>query len=699
MACGLAELPLADQFLAARALLSPPQGESQQDLLSAGDCRALFPELRGRQAGCGERRIALVQGSLTRLRGVGVQITLELEQVYAHHEDAARSAKFVMYLSAPRWPAALVEARRGAISDAVAADSLSDLVLLVGGCTYTDRRQRTYRAAAVTRATKRIDQEARLPWCGLGSPGYAHTMQMRYFCEALTHHSMSMTNMDWTEALGLVPAPPAPLGPEPTEEEKEIHRNAWSKRMSILRVLYEVRVCPETPPTPSLRGRTARITGPLTCLPSRIRKVLRPDLWNADANALHLAIAAWRWGCPEMRDYLVGCQKAGTTIWEAMASDIVDVVGYSIDAAEAKKHLKIITYSLAYGKGRRALRLDAQERMALLVHAPEEEDAEDIDAAALEELPAKLVEAYLAIPAMRALLDARDRWMAQILANRGLTTLMGRGCVLPHFKDRAELRAEIRSIMATDIQDVEQFLLAPIYELAAAELKKVTPRMRIICPTHDGLLFRLERCEAYWLERIRAQFLSACAGLGIVGTDLSFEEPLRGRKVVEKKILVEDRVGWVEEQTLVEPVSVPTPLLDLHDDDVRHPAIRVSGSTKVLRVRDAMLDDAELGASRQEDLGLSRVLRVGLHIRRALPLARTNVEEHGLPTCVFDPREAHRRHGVDGRGRVAAVYKGRPRLERGHHLSGERTAAEQCGIGAEGASADELVERFHRGFD
>ncbi len=684
---GLADLPLADQHIAARLLLHPPRaqrGEASGTLLSARYCRSVFPELKGRQAGCGSRRVALVNGCVARLAEVGIDLELRQEQVHPHHLDPTIAAKFALRAVPLQWPQELIDARRACASAAAYVDRLEDLVLLIGGQVYTERRQRAYRAEVVAHAVERIEQEMRLPWCAPGSPGHAHAMQMRYFVEALSHHSANIPTVRWEEALRIIPAPPAPLGPEPTDDQRAAHSRAWSRHMSLVRSIHAVRLCPEEPPTPSWRGRTARLTSPLTGLPANIRRVLRPDLWSADATSLHLAIAAWRWGCPEMQAYLVGCQQAGTTIWEAMASDITDATGQIIDAAAAKKHLKVISYSLTYGKGKAALRADAAKRFSDLLHgAVQDEDGEEE-----EDLSDELVDAYLGLPCMRGLLNARDRWMQHIQDSRGVETVMGRRCDLAYFEDRSALRAEIRSIMATDIQDVEQFLLAPIYDLAAAELKKVTPRMRIICPTHDGLLFRLERCEAYWLEKIRTQFLDACAGFGIVGTDLSYEEPLRGRKTVEK-ILVEDRTGWVEEQTLAEPVSAPTPLLDLHDDGVGHP----------LGVWDAMLDDAELGAPRQEDLGLSRVLSVGLHVRRALPLARPNVEEHGLPARVFDARETHCRHGIDGRGWVTAIHKGRSRLERSHHLSRERTTSEQRGVGAEGAGADELVERSHRGFD
>ena len=94
-----------------------------------------------------------------------------------------------------------------------------------------------------------------------------------------------------------------------------------------------------------------------------------------------------------------------------------------------------------------------------------------------------LGEAFLAHPLMAAMLEARERRMAEVMATGYLLDAFARKLALR--KDEAH-GATVRSLLAQEAQAMELKLLEPVIRAAIAETEKKRPNWRIVLWQHDG---------------------------------------------------------------------------------------------------------------------------------------------------------------------------------------------------------------------
>jgi len=205
-------------------------------------------------------------------------------------------------------------------------------------------------------------------------------------------------------------------------------------------------------------ARLFEIRPRLGSIRSELRHILMrsPNVFEVDLQSSQLGILAALWSVPELTELL----KGGMSIWEHLAQ--------FLDAP--KDALKRSLYGVCYGAGKAGL-------------------IEELEGQVPD--PESFVEAFLAVPTVKLLWDARDRRLKEITDGKA-----GGEYLRDPLTGRAFYRAPHQEL-ALEAQAVELAIISAVYHVQAEFPDEVT----ILLYQYDGLTIRFRRQAA--VERLK----------------------------------------------------------------------------------------------------------------------------------------------------------------------------------------------------
>ncbi|MBD2200169.1 MULTISPECIES: hypothetical protein [Calothrix] len=249
---------------------------------------------------------------------------------------------------------------------------------------------------------------------------------------------------------------------------------------------------------PSWQGNTSRIFPANLSIPmlmKDVRKILTKGWWEMDLNNSQLSIVAVLWDIPEVQDFLAAKGKIWNELFKHFGMDAEDLKVNNRKWYEGAKRevFKESLYGLIYGMSISNL---VKRMNASLQRYGIKGDAKH----------------FLSHPIIKALHEARNKKMKEMLASGSVKTIFGKEIKVPEGKAKEKLRA-IRSMLAQEAQAVEMYLLLPVIELASK-----TDDFLITVWQHDGfsVSFKREARRERNIRKIQQLVQERADQLGII---------------------------------------------------------------------------------------------------------------------------------------------------------------------------------------
>jgi hypothetical protein len=227
--------------------------------------------------------------------------------------------------------------------------------------------------------------------------------------------------------------------------------NLIGRRQNLMTLRWML-IQPQQFYVPSARGRTCRFFPAhygLGTLSREVAQVIGQDWITYDLRSSQLAIAAFLWDVPEMKDFLRG----NKSIWLELGSAFRE-------GCPTKHRLKDSTYALTYGGSRKRICWSLNHNQGRFAYD------EPLDAATLA-----LGTCLLTHRLMQAMYQARQRELAIISLAQGAWDCYGHWIDMPedpHLRYPDQHAPNPRSVLAQVAQAVELKILEPVFDLARA---------------------------------------------------------------------------------------------------------------------------------------------------------------------------------------------------------------------------------------